>query len=114
MNIDPLSQDQNRAGDILQGLLASIEECQVQAIPLVFMRLTSVCHAAGFGESLDTVGDIDAIFQDIIVLDNDVTKIDANTKDDAFVVHHLRFWHIGTFGTREGHSDVVPSGLGEW
>ncbi len=75
----------HRAGDVFQALLAEIVEGEVEAAGGVFLDAGRDADAAGLGERLEARGDIDAVAEDVAILDDNVADIDADAELDAVV-----------------------------
>ena len=79
----------HRAGNVLQRVLAEIVESEVHFIANLVICGTRQVDAAGFGEALKTGRDIDALAEDITVLDHDVTDIDADPQVNALTIRTM-------------------------
>ena len=72
----------HRPIDVLQGSLAKIVEGKVGLAADLLECTAGQAHAARFALALDPRGDIDAVAEDVAVIDNDVSDIDADAKCD--------------------------------
>jgi hypothetical protein len=66
-------------------LFAQIAEGEVQLAGGVFLDARRDTDAARIGQSFETRGDIDAVAEDVAVLDDDVALVDADAQFDAAV-----------------------------
>src|SRR5205814_2297170 len=72
----------NRADNVFNALLAQVIEDQVEPAGHVFLHPRRDANPARFGQSFKTGGDIDAVAENIAVLDNDISDIDADPELD--------------------------------
>lgn len=75
--------------DVLQRLPAAIVEAEIEAGADMVAHRRRDRDAAGFRHGLRPCGDIDAVAEDIVVLDDDVAEVDADAKADAPVFRHI-------------------------
>ena len=75
--------DPHLAGDVLQLRLAEILEGEVEPSGGVLLHPRRDADAAGLGERFEASGDVDAVAEDVAVLDDDVTLVDADAELDA-------------------------------
>src|SRR6516162_1759165 len=69
--------------DVLDLLLAEIVEGEVEAVAHLLVRRGTEANPAGLGQGFEPGGNVDAIAEDVAILDDDVTDIDAHAKFDA-------------------------------
>jgi hypothetical protein len=89
--------DPDRPIDVLQDLLADIDELGLDPSAHLIVRRTREAHAAGLADSLEPRRDVDALAQDILAIDQDIAEIDADPVEDALglrqrsvaLIHHL-------------------------
>jgi hypothetical protein len=86
--VDAISPD--RPSDVLQLRLTEILEVEVEFARRVLLNTRRDADAAGLGQALEPRRNIDAVSEDVAVIDHDVALMDADTKLDA-----LFFLHAG-------------------
>src|SRR2546423_12383168 len=74
-----------RIGDVLQPLLAEIDELGCDRSPHMAPGVGGDADAAGRREPFETRGDIDAVAIDVVWRHDDVAEIDADAELDAAV-----------------------------
>jgi hypothetical protein len=77
------AHDANRAGYVLQTLLAELLEAEVEPWAYLIERLPGETDAAGFREPLEPSGNIDAVAVDVLALDDHVAEVNADAKMHA-------------------------------
>ena len=83
-------KDVDRAGDVLDVLLAEILKGDVvEPVADLIAHGARDADAAGLGEHLETRRDVDAIAEDIVVLDDHVAEIDADAELDPPRRRHI-------------------------
>src|SRR4051794_9809021 len=75
--------DLHRAGNVLEALLAHVLEFEIEAAGGVLLHPVRYADTAGRGQGLKTGSDVDAVAEDVAVLDNDVALVDADAELDA-------------------------------
>jgi hypothetical protein len=81
--LKPDPKDVDWPGDVLHGLCAEIlERDVVQPVVDLVAHGGRDAYAARFGKHFKTRGDVDAVAEDIVVLDDHVAQIDADAKLD--------------------------------
>jgi hypothetical protein len=75
--------DAHRTGDVLDLLLAEIVEGEVEAVAHLLVRRGAEADPARLGQRFEPGGNVDAVAEDVAVLDDDVADIDAHAKFDA-------------------------------
>jgi len=75
---------------ILQGLRTHIIKYTFDLAADLPISVIRNAHSAGIGYSFKTSRNIDAIAKNIVVIEDDVTDMNANSKFDPFVL-----WHVG-------------------
>ena len=68
--------------DVLDALLAEILERDVEPVADLIADRARDADAAGLGELLQARGDVDAVAEDVVVLDDHVAEIDADAELD--------------------------------
>ena len=76
-------EDPDRPGDVLDVLLAQILEGDVEPVADLVAHRRRDADAARLGQRLEPRGDIDAVAEDVAVLDDHVAEIDADAELDA-------------------------------
>jgi hypothetical protein len=69
--------------DVLDLLLAEIVEGEVEAVAHLLVRRGAETDPARLGQRFKPGGNVDAVAEDVAILDDDVTEIDAHAKFDA-------------------------------
>src|SRR6516165_5327979 len=77
--------DPYRPGDVLDLLLPQILEDKGQPVAHLVMNRIGDQHPAGISQGLDPCGDVDAGAIEVVVLDDHVAEIDADTQLDTVV-----------------------------
>ncbi len=75
----------DRADDVLDLPVAQILEGEAQLVLHVIAHGARDANAAGLGQSLQPRGDVDAVAEDILAVDDDVAEIDADAQVDAAI-----------------------------
>jgi hypothetical protein len=75
---------------VLNPLLAQIAVTDLDLGLDVVIRRAGDRDAAGIGELLQSVGDVDAVAMDVVALDDHVAEIDAHAVDEALVSRDSR------------------------
>ena len=85
-------EDAERAGDVLDGLLALVLERDVEAVADLDLVADRARHAdaARLGQLLQARGDVDAIAEDVVVLEDHVAEVDADAELDPARRRHIR------------------------
>jgi hypothetical protein len=73
----------DRSRDILKRLLAHVFESEVELAHRILPDPGRNANAARLGQAFEAGGDIDAVAEDVAVLDDDVADVDANAELDA-------------------------------
>ena len=82
--------DLHRPRDVLQLLLAGVLEVHVDLAAHLPVGIVRHADAAGLGDAFKPRGDIHAVAEDVVVLDDDVADMDADAQLDALVLRHRR------------------------
>ena len=77
--------DADGARDVLHRLLAEIGEGQRQLVPDLLVGRARDADAAGLAQRLQPGGDVDAVAENVVAVDDDVADIDADAEDDLLV-----------------------------
>ena len=112
----------HRLTDILQGLLADVVEGNIHLAANLPMGVVGDADAARLGDSLQARRDVDAVAENIVVVEDDVADVDADAKLDPQVGRHvdiplrhraLHFHRIASriHGTGELDQHAVARGL---
>jgi len=88
--------DSDRPGNVLQLLLAAVEELGIDFALYVSKRVVGNANLAWRGDSLETGRDVHAISEDVATLNNHVAEIDADAKLDTVVLGEsdIAFGHL--------------------
>ena len=79
------AEDAHRTGDVLQLLVAHIDESDVEAPFGILLHAGGDADAAGVGEILQARGHVHAVAEDVAPLHHDVADMDADAELDALV-----------------------------
>jgi hypothetical protein len=112
----------HRAGNVLQDLLPKVVAANVDLAAEFPMNALRQTDTAGLGEVLDPRGDIDAVAENIIVVEDNVADMDADAeldpllgRQDGILLCHLALDLDGAAhrvdGTGELHQHAVAGGL---
>ena len=81
VRLEPDAEDTDRAGDVLDALLAEILERDVfQAIADLIAHRARNTDAAGLGQHFQARRHVDAVAKDVVALNDHIAKIDADAK----------------------------------
>ena len=73
----------DRPRDVLERLLADVFESEVEAARSVLLNARRDADAARFGQAFEPRRDVDAVAEDVAILDDDVALVDADAELDA-------------------------------
>ncbi len=79
----------HRALDVLDLVIAAVDEIDADATMHIFVDAVRNCHAAGIGERLETGSHVDPIAVEIAVLDHDVAEVNTDAENDGPVFRHV-------------------------
>lgn len=82
--------DLHRLGDVLQVLQSKIVVGHIDLAANLPVGVIRDANAAGIGNALQPRRDIDAVAEDIAVIDDDVADMDADADIDPYVGLHIR------------------------
>ncbi|MCY1231172.1 hypothetical protein D9M72_436100 [compost metagenome] len=85
----PDAIEMHGAADVLQYLLAKVFDRQFEAVGHLCRHRGGHADAADIGQLLDARGDVDAVAEDVVVLEDDVAEIDADAEFDPPVLRHV-------------------------
>ena len=68
----------HRLSDVLDALAATRAVFEVELVPDLIVDGLRNAHCAGFGQRFEPGGDVDAVSEDIVAVDDHVAKIDAD------------------------------------
>ena len=77
--------DADRPGDVLELLLAVVDEADVEPAFGILLHARRHADAARLGQALEAGGHVHAVAEDVVVLDDDVADMDADAELDALV-----------------------------
>lgn len=80
--------DFDRADDVLDFLCAEIVEAEAQLVEHLVAHDAADANAAGLGQRLQPRSDVDAVAENIVVVDNDVADVDADAEPDPLLGRH--------------------------
>ena len=83
---EPDGEDAHRPGDVLDLLLAQILERDIELVADFVAHDPADADAARLGQPFQPRRDIDAVAEDVAVLDDDVAQVDADAELDAPVL----------------------------
>jgi hypothetical protein len=78
----------DRPSDVLQLRLTEILEVEVEFARRVLLNTRRDADAAGLGQALEPRRNVDAVAEDVAVIDHDVALMAADTKLDALFFRH--------------------------
>jgi hypothetical protein len=93
--------------DVLELLVAQILERGVELAAHLPIGVVGDQHGAGIGDSLQAGRDVDAITEDVAVLDDDIADVHADAEFDAPVVGDVRI----AFGHTHLHGNGATHGI---
>jgi hypothetical protein len=79
------SVDPHRASNVLEGLFAQIVEGEVETPGYVLLNTSGHANASWLGKTLQPSRDIHPVTEDVVLLDNNVALVNADTEFDAIV-----------------------------
>ena len=82
---DPDPPGLHRLGDVLQGLRPEVVEHEIDLAADLPVRVVGNADAAGLGEFFQAGGDVDAVAEDIVLVDHDVAEMDADAEFDPLI-----------------------------
>src|ERR1700732_3754306 len=68
----------NRLGDVLDAMAAERTVIEIELVPDLVVDGVRNANCARPGERLETGGDVDAIAENIVAVDDDISEIDAD------------------------------------
>src|SRR5262249_36050898 len=80
----------HRSSDVLDALVAQILERIGELVADLLAHGSRDANPAGVSDRLQPSGNIDAVAEDVVFLNDHVAEIDADSKPDALLVGHLR------------------------
>ena len=81
--------DADRPGDVLELLLAVVDEADIEPAFGILLHAGRHADAARLGQALEAGGHVHAVAEDVVVLDDDVADMHADAELDALVLGHL-------------------------
>ena len=120
--VEPDRVDPDRARDVLELLIAHVLERRVELAAHLPVGVVGDADAAGLGDAFEARGDVDAVAENVAVLDDDVADVDADAELDALVLRHagVALGHAALDRDRAAHGvddageldqDAVAGGL---
>ena len=68
----------NRLGDVLDAMAAERAVIEIELVPDLVVNGVRDANSAGLGERFEPGGDVDAIAEDVVAVDDDIAEIDAD------------------------------------
>src|SRR4029077_10230976 len=78
----------HRAGDVLDLLLTHVLERDGELVAHLVAHHPADADAAWFGQGFEARRDVDAIAEDVLLIDHDVAEVDADAEFDASLLRH--------------------------
>jgi hypothetical protein len=78
----------HRFSNIFEGLLSHITTGDLNFAPDLSIGIIGHADPARFGDALKASGDINAITEDVVVIENDVTDMNADPEFDPLIRRH--------------------------
>jgi hypothetical protein len=75
----------DRPLDVLEALFAGIVYAELHLPWELFVNSSGHEHAAGLRNLLQPRGDVDAVADQVVAIDNDIAEMDADAKNDGFL-----------------------------
>src|ERR1700691_4756328 len=97
----------NWAVDVLDADLAAVLEVNVDAVADTFIDDRGDANAAGFGERLEPRGNVDAVAVNVLALNDDIAKVDADAQHNR----RRRAARIGRQGGRALYGERTVHGI---
>jgi hypothetical protein len=79
----------HRLGNILEGLRSHIITGNLDLAPNLPIGIIGHEDAARFGDALKAGGNVDAIAEDVVVIENDVADVNADAEFDPLDLRHI-------------------------
>ena len=89
LRIGPDRIDPHRPRDVLEVLLAEIDEGRIDPSAHVIVGGAGDHNAAGIANAFKPRRDIDAVAQNVVALDQDVAEVHADAIEDALVLSSI-------------------------
>jgi len=106
---EPHAKDPHRPCDVLDLLLTQILESDVELVAYLIAHNAVDANSARLGQRFKTRGDVDAIAENVVVLDDDVAEIDADTEYDPLILRRCSV----PLGHPALHRDRAGDGLND-
>src|SRR6476660_8910939 len=79
----------DRLDDILELLLAPVDECRVNPAAQVPIGVLRNANPTRLRDAFETHRNIDPVTKDIVLFDNNITDVNADAKFDPLVLRHV-------------------------
>src|SRR5262249_54027377 len=99
--------DPHRPRDVLQLLLTRVLEVHVELVAHLTVGVVGNANAARLRDVFEPSSDVDAVAENVTVLNDNVTDVDADTELDALVGSHSRV----ALGHTALQLDGAPDGI---
>ncbi len=76
-------------GDVLEVLLADIVEADLDLAPNLSISVIRYANAARLGNTLQPSSDIDSVAKDIVVVNDDITNMDADAEFNSDILRDV-------------------------
>ena len=78
----------HRLGNVLEGLRPKVVAGNLDLAPDLPIGVIRHANSARLGDAFKPRGNIDAVTEDVVVIKNDVTDVDADAKFDPLILRH--------------------------
>jgi hypothetical protein len=78
----------HRIGNVLEVLWPEVVTCDVDLAPDLPIGVIRNANPAVFGNTLKAGSNVDAIAENVVVIENDVTNVNADAKFDPLILRH--------------------------
>ena len=75
-------------GNVLEGLRPKVVAGNLDLAPDLPIGVIGYAYAARLGDALKPRGDVDAVTENVVVIKNDVTDMDADAEFDPLILRH--------------------------
>src|SRR5262249_22486848 len=109
-----------RTGHVLKRLLTQIDEPEFELVPDLIVGGRRDADAAGFCNAFEPSGDVDAVAENIVTIDDDISDIDPDAKGNGLRCANAALRHLLLYRHRAGncvycarkfHQHAIAGGL---